>query len=83
MKKPLDVRAQLIKAGVSNLVQFGYGHASADNILTDEIYRKFFRSMLTDNLGQGFDREINGLIAEIDAQGREGGLYGASPKVSS
>jgi hypothetical protein len=66
VKKLLDVRTQLIKAGVKNLAQFGYPHASTDNILNDSVYRKFFRSMLEDNLGQGFDTEINALIAEID-----------------
>ena len=61
------IREKLITAGIRNLKEFGYPAVDSTNILTDFIYKAFFRSMLEDNRGQGFDKEINGLIAEIDA----------------
>lgn len=62
----MSVREKLIAAGVRNLQEFGYEAASKDNILTDEVYSMFFKSMLNDNLGNGFDDDINALIAEIE-----------------
>lgn len=60
-----DIRGMLIRAGVKNLKEYGYPHCNAVNILTDEIYKGFFLSMLKDNLGKGYDGEINKLIGEI------------------
>lgn len=62
----MDIRAKLIAAGVSNLKAFGYPQVDAANILTDIIYAGFFKSMLNDNLGKGFDKEIQALLAEIE-----------------
>lgn len=62
----MDIRAKLIEAGLRNLRDYGYEYVTADNILTDAVYSRFFLSMLRDNLGQGFDKPINGLIAEIE-----------------
>lgn len=62
-----EIRSKLIAAGVRNLKEFGYPDVTADNILTDLIYSGFFLSMLRDNLGLGFDRQINELIAEVEA----------------
>lgn len=59
------VRDRLIAAGVRNLQEFGYPDVDKVNILTDEIYSGFFKSMLKDNLGRGADAEINALLAEI------------------
>lgn len=61
------VQTTLITTGVSNLREFGYPACNADNILTDRIYMAFFRSMLEDNLGKGYDTDIRALIAECDA----------------
>lgn len=55
----------LIKAGVRTLQEFGYEHCTAENIMTDEVYRQFFRSMLKDNLGQGYDAQINTLLERL------------------
>ena len=57
----------LKSAGVRNLREFGYPDVTAENIGADPVYRQFFRSMLSENLGQGVDEDINALIAEIDA----------------
>ncbi len=65
MKKA--IRDMLIDAGVQNLREFGYPSCDSKNILTDSIYKAFFLSMLRDNLGKGFDKEINTLIQEISS----------------
>lgn len=59
------MREKLIQAGVRNLKEFGYPDVDATNILTDMIYKEFFRSMLKDNLGKGADKDINALMAEL------------------
>lgn len=55
----------LVTAGVKNLREFGYPDVNAENILTDKIYSAFFKSMLNDNLGKGYDKDINALLEEI------------------
>lgn len=59
------IRARLISAGVRNLKEFGYPSVDAKNILVDPVFKPFFISMLEDNTGQGFDKQINALIAEL------------------
>ena len=61
-------RAKIIAAGVRNLKEFGYPSVTADNILTDQIYSAFFKSMLEDNKGKGADGVINDLLKEIEAR---------------
>lgn len=60
------IRQKLIKAGVKNLREFGYPSCDEANILTDEIYKRFFESMLEENLGHSaaVDVEINQLLKE-------------------
>lgn len=63
-----SIRAQLIKAGVANLKEFGYPSVTASNILTDDIFKRFFKSMLEDNLGKGsavHDEQIKQLLKEV------------------
>jgi hypothetical protein len=60
-----DMRAKLIDAGVNNLSEFGYPMANKSNILTDDVFKRFFVSMLRDNLGKGVDDAINGLLTEL------------------
>jgi hypothetical protein len=59
------IRAKLIENGVRNLKEFGYPSVDTKNILTDGVFKQFFVSMLKDNLGQGFDTEINALLSEL------------------
>jgi len=40
------IRTTLINAGVKHLNEFGYKHANAENILTDELYSQFYLGML-------------------------------------
>lgn len=62
----MSIKDQLIATGVKNLKTYGYPDCNSKNILTDSIYGQFFKSMLMDNKGHGFDETIDGLIAEID-----------------
>ena len=62
-----EIKNKLKQAGVRNLKEFGYPEVNTDNITTDMIYKAFFLSMLKDNLGKGFDKEINELIKECEA----------------
>lgn len=56
---------QIIKNGITNLENFGYTDVNEENIFTDEIYSAFFKSMLKDNLGNGFDTEINEILSKF------------------
>lgn len=60
-------RERLINAGVKPLKQYGYPECNADNILTDTIYKEFFKSILKDNLGvqESTDVAIKSLLKEI------------------
>lgn len=46
-----EIREHLLKAGVKNLIEFGYPHVTTETILTDIVYKEFFKSMLNENLG--------------------------------
>lgn len=62
-----QIREHLLKAGVKNLKEFGYPEVTTETILTDEIYKEFFKSMLYENLGNGkqVDEVINQLLSEV------------------
>ncbi len=56
----------LIKAGIKNLKTFGYPGVDADNILTDMIYKEFFKSMLvTTKHDAGSNKEIVSACDEL------------------
>lgn len=65
MSETNKTRSLLIKAGVKNLREFGYPDCDEANILTDAVYSVFFDSMLKENMGKGFDKQIKALRAEI------------------
>ena len=65
MNKDDMIRDKLLSAGVKNLKEFGYPEVTKENILTDSIYSRFFKSMLEDNLGKGFDGHVNALLEEV------------------
>ncbi len=64
------MRDKIIKAGINNLKAYGYPNVTEQNILTDEIYKEFFRSMLEDNIGKDklADVEIKKLLTEINKE---------------
>lgn len=57
------IKAALIQAGVSNLKEFGYQNVNKDNILTTDVYKGLFLSMLNENLGS--DPQVNKAIREL------------------
>jgi len=61
------MKDKLIAAGVKNLHAYGYPECNKDNILTDQIYKAFFASMLKDNKGNGkdIDKAIDELLVTI------------------
>lgn len=66
------IRKRLIQAGVRNLKEFGYPTVTEETIMTDYVFRRFFISMLEENVGKGsavHDHEINRLLEELRAKG--------------
>ena len=64
----MTIREKLIDSGVRNLKEFGYPAVNSENILTDYIYSRMFKSMLEEHRGTGkIEAEI--LIKEIEANG--------------
>jgi len=57
------IKEHLIKAGVKNLKEFGYPDVDTKNILTDEVYKEFFKSMLHDNIGH--QKMFDDVIVEL------------------
>lgn len=60
-----QIREGLIKAGIKNLKEFGYPHASAANILTDLVYKKVFVSMLKSDENVNVRRDIEEVRLEL------------------
>jgi hypothetical protein len=62
-----QIREHLLKAGVKNLKEFGYPEVTTETILTDELYKEFFKLMLEENLGNGkqVDEVINQLLSDV------------------
>ena len=62
-----QIREHLLKSGVKNLKEFGYPEVTTETILTDEVYKEFFKSMLEDNKGNGkqVDEVIDQLLSEV------------------
>lgn len=63
-----QIREHLLWAGVNNLKEFGYPEVTTETILTDEVYKEFFKSMLNDSLGNAkqIDEVINQLLSEFE-----------------
>jgi len=59
-----EIKTKLIEAGIKNLKEFGYEQVDKDNILTDDIYSQFFRSMLNDNLSI-LNKSLNSAIIDL------------------
>jgi hypothetical protein len=64
------IRQHILKSGVKNLKEFGYPDANTNNILTDEVYKLFFESMLKENLGYNkqTDEVLNDILRELNNQ---------------
>lgn len=59
------IRKHLLDAGRKNLQEFGYGGVNEKNILTDEIYSSFFKSMLVGNKEFTNDKNIISVIDDL------------------
>lgn len=57
------IRDKIIKNGVNNLIQFGYEYVNSENILTDEVYKEFFKAMIKSNLGR--DKKVDFVLNEL------------------
>lgn len=74
MLEATEIRKRIMDAGVKNLKEFGYQDVTRENLMSDYVYRKFFRSMLEDNIGKvrAADPVIRELMSEADALGDSG-----------
>ena len=61
----IDIRRVLIRAGVKNLKEFGYPGCNEKNILTDQIYKAFFLSMLKDRENRGQREDVDKVMDEL------------------
>ncbi len=52
------MKETLIANGVRNLKEFGYPNCSTSNILTDKVYREFFRGLL-EQWDDGTNRSVS------------------------
>ena len=62
-----DIRDKIIKRGVSNLKEFGYEHCTEENILTDEVYKLFFKKQLQDAMQEASNLKNKDIINVIDS----------------
>ncbi len=64
------MRDRLVKAGIKHLREFGYPSVDETNILTDYVFRKFFKKMLEGTIEAAGNASIckacEALIVEID-----------------
>lgn len=67
------MRSQIIRDCINNIKEFGYPDVNSENIFKDEIYSRFFRSILEQNLGENsfVDCAITDLLKEIDEKSKE------------
>ena len=56
----------IVEGVILNLKEFGYKDVNSDNIFTDYVYSRFFKSILNDNVGNGYDEEIKYLLSKLE-----------------
>lgn len=59
----MDLRDKIIRRGVKALKEYGYPAVTKDNIMTDEIYRAFFKASIEDAKDVP---EVTAILAEIE-----------------
>lgn len=71
----MNYRELIVKRGIANLKEFGYPSVNAENIITDYLYSKFFKSMLEESIGvsSAADVAIKSLLREIKDAQKSGG----------
>ncbi len=68
-KNSAEFREKVIEVAVKAAHEFGYPDCDKNNILTDEVYKMFFVSILRQSLGpsMAINDEIKKLINEIES----------------
>jgi len=62
----LPIADNIVERAVINIKEFGYSEVNSDNIFTDYIYSRFFKNILKDNFGSGYDDEIKYLLSKLE-----------------
>lgn len=67
--KTKNIKQHLLQKWAENLIEFWYSNATPENILTDEIYKEFFKWMLEENkwANETIDTVIDELLQQIDS----------------
>lgn len=62
------IKQHLLQKWAENLIEFWYSNATSENILTDEIYKEFFKQMLEENkwADETIDTVIDELLEQIE-----------------
>ncbi len=68
-KNSAEFREKVIEVAVKAAHEFGYPDCDKNNILTDEVYKMFFVSILRQSLGpsMAINDEIKKLVNEIES----------------
>jgi len=62
----LFIAEKMVEVAIANLKEFGYSDVNSDNIFTDYLYSRFFKSMLKENIGNWYDEEIKYLLSKLE-----------------
>lgn len=62
-----DIRTRILKRAVLNLKEFGYENCNEDNILTDEVYKIFFKKQLENVQGESKNADVEKVITDLIA----------------
>lgn len=66
-----DVQRKMISNGLRNLEIFGYsGKVTEENILIHPVFSKYFKKELEKCLGEGYDKDIKGLLSIIEERSK-------------
>jgi len=59
------IKELILEYGVNQLKEFGYPDVTSETILTDKIYKRFFKPMLMDLIDNNEGDESNEVIKEL------------------
>ena len=62
-----DIRTRILKRAVLNLKEFGYENCNEDNILTDEVYKIFFKKQLENVQVESKNADVEKVITDLIA----------------
>ena len=67
-----EIKKNLISRGVRGLKAFGFPNVNSKRILTDKVYKEFFKKMLEELKRAGQGQETDKIIDELLAAVRKG-----------